>query len=512
MTSSLPLLLTGVAILWVIRCALTYGHRTKNMPPGPPTLPFTGNLHQFPKGHSHIKFTEWAAKYGVTDRQLVKEVVERRSSIYSHRPDYYVSHDLITKGNHLLVMQYGDKWRTFRRLIHQHFMEPMVDSQHLDIVNAAEAIQLVRDYLVDPGAPHVASQAGLLLTGFSCSLWNPDIRTNWSKHGPPLQAHGGMVPDNGNRRNTHHQAIGAQMQTLYTEILTKVIERRDKGQNIGTFMDRILDGQEKHQLPWDQLTFIGGVLMEGGSDTNSSLIIAIVQALVLSPHIQRKAHAEIDAVVGNTQSPVWSDLEHLPYINMIIKEGHRWRPVLPLCFPHALGEDDDWVAGKLLPKGTVVMINTWGMNMDPSQPHDPSKFIPERYQHHPKLAPEYAAGGWENRDHYGFGVGRRICPGMHLAERNMFLSIAKLLWAFEFQPGRNDIVSDPVTGYRQGFLYCAKDYECRPVVRSQSIRDTIESEYASAQSNVFSRFTEGCTGVMEKVNRSCDAFLFGVLA
>lgn len=132
--------------------------------------------------------------------------------------------------------------------------------------------------------------------------------------------------------------------------------------------------------------------------------------------------------------------------------------------------------------------------MDPSQPHDPALFIPERYENHPQLAPEYAAGKWENRDHYGYGVGRRICPGIHLAERNMFLAIAKLLWAFEFQAGDDDvgkIDSDPVTGYHQGFLYCARDYPCRPVVRNETIRGTIEREFRMATDEVFSQFTEG---------------------
>lgn len=85
----------------------------------------------------------------ITDRRLVKEVVDKKSGIYSHRPHSFVSHELITKGNHLLVMHYGAQWRTFRRLIHQHLMEPMVDSDHLKIVNA-EAVQLTRDFLRDP--------------------------------------------------------------------------------------------------------------------------------------------------------------------------------------------------------------------------------------------------------------------------------------------------------------------------------------------------------------------------
>lgn len=85
----------------------------------------------------------------ITDRRIVKELIDKKSSITSHRPPSFVSHDLITKGDHLLVMHYGHQWRTFRRLIHQHLTESMVDSEHLRIVDA-EAVQLVRDYMLYP--------------------------------------------------------------------------------------------------------------------------------------------------------------------------------------------------------------------------------------------------------------------------------------------------------------------------------------------------------------------------
>lgn len=139
---------------------------------------------------------------------------------------------------------------------------------------------------------------------------------------------------------SHARSIGSQMSNLYADVLGRVTSRREKDSSaqIATFMDRVLDAQEKNALPPNQLRFIGGVLMEGGSDTSSSLILAIVQAMIHYPEVQRKAQAEIDNVVGSGRSPQWSDLERLPYINMIVKEGHRWRPILPLCFPHALGE------------------------------------------------------------------------------------------------------------------------------------------------------------------------------
>lgn len=53
------------------------------------------------------------------------------------------------------------------------------------------------------------------------------------------------------------------------------------------FMDRVLDGQEKNQLSRNELYFLGGVLMEGGSDTSSSLILVIILAMMAYPNVQK---------------------------------------------------------------------------------------------------------------------------------------------------------------------------------------------------------------------------------
>ena len=111
----------------------------------------------------HPRFTEWAQQYGgifslklgpstavvITDKGLVKALIDKKSSIYSNRPPSYVSHDLITRGDHLLVMQHGDKWRKFRKLIHQQFNEGRVETEHVTLVNA-EATQMMRDFFVSP--------------------------------------------------------------------------------------------------------------------------------------------------------------------------------------------------------------------------------------------------------------------------------------------------------------------------------------------------------------------------
>lgn len=53
-------------------------------------------------------------------------------------------------------------------------------------------------------------------------------------------------------------------------------------------------------------------------------------AMVLYPDVMRTAQAEIDEVVGRDRLPNFGDYDKLPYINAIVKEVLRWRPVLPL--------------------------------------------------------------------------------------------------------------------------------------------------------------------------------------
>ena len=53
--------------------------------------------------------------------------------------------------------------------------------------------------------------------------------------------------------------------------------------------------------------------------------------MALYPDVQKKAQAEIDAVVGPHRLPDFEDRPSLPYINAIVKESMRWHLALPLC-------------------------------------------------------------------------------------------------------------------------------------------------------------------------------------
>lgn len=132
--------------------------------------------------------------------------------------------------------------------------------------------------------------------------------------------------------------VGDEMNQLYSGVVDRVRERRRSNRKRDCLMDSLLDQEDKLDLTPHQLYFLGGVLMEGGSDTSSSIIIAFLHAMTKWGHVLRRAQGEIDSVISEERTPVWSDYTQLPYVATIVKEAQRWRPVVPLAFPHAAAE------------------------------------------------------------------------------------------------------------------------------------------------------------------------------
>ncbi|TGJ86889.1 hypothetical protein E0Z10_g1858 [Xylaria hypoxylon] len=529
-------------VVFILRRAQSTSNRQRTKSNGPPGLPIIGNLHQIPTTGAHRQFTKWSKDYGglftlklgpstaavITDRRLVKELIDKKSSMFSDRPASYVSQDLITKGDHLLVMKYGDTWRSFRKLMHQCFNESMCDKQHIKLVDA-EQTQMMRDFVENPEQYmlHPKRTSNSIIMSLVYGIRTESIKTphlvelyalmdRWSEvmevgATPPVDFFPVLkwLPEslfsNWVQKSLH---VGQRMKSLYSTTRQKVIARRQQHSSSSPldspFLGNVMANHEKLGFTENQLDFLGGVLMEGGSDTVSTMMLVIIQAMTMHRDVQKRAQAQIDAVCGEDRSPGWADYDKLPYISMIIKEAMRWRPVTPLGFPHALTQDyyhknDDDCNGSsmtFLPKGTTVFVNVWGLHHDETVNPDPDRFNPDRYEGRTRPAAEYAASAdYESRDHYTYGFGRRICPGIHLAERELFVGIAKLLWGFDFAPQIDaatgqplPVDANPETGYSEGFLVCPKPFPCVVTPRSSTRRETILAEHAKAEADVFYKY------------------------
>ncbi|KAG9083640.1 hypothetical protein FRC06_004449 [Ceratobasidium sp. 370] len=95
----------------------------------------------------------------------------------------------------------------------------------------------------------------------------------------------------------------------------------EQAEHLGTYSSEV--------EPMTMVKEVAFVLFGGGTDTMVNTILIFFVAMLLFPETQRKAQAEIDAVVGSERLPVMGDRSQLPYVERFIQEVLRWRPILP---------------------------------------------------------------------------------------------------------------------------------------------------------------------------------------
>ncbi|CAE6427748.1 unnamed protein product [Rhizoctonia solani] len=127
----------------------------------------------------------------------------------------------------------------------------------------------------------------------------------------------------------------------------------------------------------DRVRWAAGTIFSAGTDTSVASTRVFIMAMAMHPEIQAKAQAEIDAVIG-TRLPEMGDQETLSCVQRIVKEVFRWRMVLPLALPHACIQDDVY-KDYHIPKGAIVIGNSWAISNDPAVYSDPDRFDPDRF-------------------------------------------------------------------------------------------------------------------------------------
>jgi len=172
-------------------------------------------------------------------------------------------------------------------------------------------------------------------------------------------------------------------------------------------------------------------------------------------------------MVGNDRLPKFTDRSQLPYVDALAKEVFRWNTVVPLALPHRVQEDDIH-EGYYIPKGALVIPNIWQMQRDPRTYPNPSEFNPDRYLgKEPQQDPRTIC----------FGFGRRICPGLNLADASVFISCAMALAVFDiFKAVENGVEITPVVECTPGTISHPVPYKCSIRPRSPKAVALIQQE------------------------------------
>lgn len=113
--------------------------------------------------------------------------------------------------------------------------------------------------------------------------------------------------------------IRRDQRALYFQLMGETKERMSKG-STGCFMEKLFHNQEKSGLDEEHVAYIGGILMEAGSDTTSSTLLSFLLGIMKNTEALRQAQEDVDRCCGEDRSPAPDDLGSLPYIEACMNE------------------------------------------------------------------------------------------------------------------------------------------------------------------------------------------------
>ncbi|KAJ6562200.1 cytochrome P450 [Mycena capillaripes] len=494
-THSTSLFIAGIITL--LAWKRWFKQSSNPLPPGPSGLPIIGNALHLPLERQWLTFTDWAKTYGeivhvsafgqsvviLNSPKAVSDLLERRSTLYSDRPQFCFLGNLVGYADSVPLANYGDRHREYRKLMSEvlgprkvsqyHAMEEQHMRQFLR--NILQAPERFRDHI-----HHVVACIVFDVShGYTVAEKNDPMMTLAHKADdefttavlpgrylcdvfPILR----FIPDWMAGFKQEAKRFRRTMESLRDEPYAMVKDRIAKGTAKPSFTASLIERDSNPSVEQELIyKWVSSVLYSAGADTSGSAIASFFLALSTYPSVQQKANEELDRVVGRDRLPTFEDRPKLPYIQAIVTEAslrdplHRWNPVAPIALPHQSVQDDVY-NGFHIPAGATVFANSWGILHEPSLYPSPNEFIPERF-----LAAENSNSldVHLNPDprRWAFGYGRRVCPGRDLAEDMLFISVAMTLAVFDLR------CIEPTTEYTPSIISHPMPFKCAIAPRSR---------------------------------------------
>ncbi|KAF9449669.1 cytochrome P450 [Macrolepiota fuliginosa MF-IS2] len=459
--------LLGICSLVYIR----YRHRRRSgppLPPGPRRWPLVGNAFSIPSAFAYMYYHAMAKKFDtnilyleafgqpivvLTDLRAAQDLLDKRSSLYSGRPHLTMLHELMDLNNMFALFPYGNAWREQRKLFQQHFSprdmsfvkeragafirksllpnilrSPQDYRKHLHDCFGGMAMSITYGLPVRTSGDHwvqLAEESFTIATGaVIAGKYLVDVF--------PILKH---VPDwmPGAQFKRDAKKWRAVLKNSMTEPFEAAKEAMANGTVKHSFVSASLEKCNESSSDYvHQVRLIQEVasnVYAAAAETVVGSVLCFMLAMLKYPDIQHRAQREVDSIVGHDRLPDVSDLERLPFVSAVLKEVFRWHSISPAGVPHYLHEDDVY-NGYLIPKGTVVLANTYTMLRDEQAFPKPEEFVPERFLNNSELISDVP----DPEVTYTFGFGRRICPGAHIGLFNYHMTALHLLALFDLLP------------------------------------------------------------------------------
>ncbi|KAK3224751.1 hypothetical protein Dsin_004613 [Dipteronia sinensis] len=447
-----------ICVLWflftlifvlALRSIIARGRKATSgeLPPGPTPFPIIGNLLELgDKPHKSlanlvkIHGPIMRMKLGQVTTIVISSAIMAKEILKNHYLSFCnrtVPDALLAKHHNeyaMTMLPVSAAWRNLRKISNSHIFttqkldanqslrrekiqqllahvqESCDEGRTIDVVDLAdpssetarEFKKLVRDIIEEAGKPNLGDYFPILrkfdLQG---------IRRRTGIHfGKMLDLFDGMTERRLKQRQLHGSAAVTKdmLDTLLNIRKDNSTEEIDRNQIKHLFLD----------------------LFVAGTDTTSSTLEWAVAELIHNPEALSKARLELEQVIGKGNQIEESEISRLPYLQAIVKETFRLHPPVPLLLPRKASSNVE-ICGYRVPEGVQVLVNVWVIGRDGTSWDDPNSFVPERF-----LGSDVDVRG-RNFEVIPFGAGRRICPGLPLAMRVLYLMLGTLIHSFDWK-------------------------------------------------------------------------------
>ncbi|CAL1376529.1 unnamed protein product [Linum trigynum] len=446
--------------------------------PGPWRLPIIGNLHLLISSSAlpHQRLRDLARKHGpdvmrlqlgevphivISSTEAARQVMKTHDVVFASRPSLLGADMVLHAGSDLTFVPYSESYKRLRKICvmealganRVRYFRPIREAEVADLIRSVsrsvelgEAVEIRREASllssrvmartvlgkpreVDDGFLKLAEDVSEVLGGFRVSDLFPSM-----KFLPVVTGFKAKL------RKMHRE-----LELMLDEIISEHKARRrrtvmeggtvsvEEGGGIDCWeglVDVLLDHHESgsHQcnVTMENIKGVALELFVAGGETSAATIEWTMVEMIKDQKVLQKSQDEVRQVYRGKHNVVESSLHELTYLDCVIKEVLRLHPTLPLLLPRE-NQEKVQICGYDIPSKTKVIVNGWAIGRDPDRWVDPGKFYPERFL---DSSIDYKGNDFEL---IPFGAGRRMCPGMHSAVAVVKLTLANLLFHFDWK-------------------------------------------------------------------------------
>ncbi|KAJ6589401.1 cytochrome P450 [Mycena capillaripes] len=428
------------------------------LPPGPFfRYPYLGQ-------HCELTFDRWAKRFGplfsvwigdqlfvvISHPHVAQDLLVENGAIFSSRKNYFLKNELVLHNRAITASPYSQMWRKHRKIAMRYLSEKAVhnyiDAFESEVVSLLRSLHHESKGGSQPVSPVLSAvrfslnnKLKICFGSRTYSLDDPLLHTiqnisNAVDFIKPLK----YLPT---RTRSRGVKLNAEMNRVYGEMIQSLQCRLDRAEDVpDCFVRMLLETRHEESLSSEDILMLAVAFAFGGVHSIAGIIQWFLAFMVTHPGVAATAHAEMDRVLGRERMPNNDDEKDLPYVRAIIKEVQRIHSPFWVPTPH-FSTADFVYNGMYIPKDTVIILNCWTIHHNEERYPDAYTFNPDRY-----LGDDLSSSASAKlrdpmkRDHWTFGAGRRICPGFAVAERELWLAISGLLWAFNFK----DVPEEPI--------------------------------------------------------------------